>query len=107
MSDMQMCWRRLPLFCPNCKTEAVITAIFCSSDGEILVKGICAPCGHELAYKTTGTELVRMSFEKDLRDYLAQHNPKALPPPLFTDQDKKELHDFHIILPDEDERNAA
>lgn len=77
--------------------------ILSSSDGEILFCMVCAVCGIELQWLTTGTKLAMAALCADIEEAQAKKEPrpvkpplKLLPPPDVKIADHKFLHDCGI-----------
>jgi len=72
---MEMRKHPVPLLCPNCSRKATILRLFFVASGDIIVEGLCAPCGKDLELQSSFqfimakcVELdVLMPYEDDLR----------------------------------------
>ena len=108
---MKQSWIQLAMNCPDCKVEVAITEIAYSADGEWRFSGKCHKCQGLVWIKHFATYFAHQALCNDLERVqkpkpiipVGRHlnPPLALPPPVFTDADKKWEREMGIN-PDEE-----
>lgn len=114
---MKMNWHKVTITCPKCgSNDPVPFAVHGCADGEILIEWICS-CGVKLDWKSNFALMITSAYQADLREHHEEKKAEfqqrqqerkqdspAIAPPVFTDDDLKELHKQHIL---DDNEQAA
>lgn len=62
---MEATYHRCRLKCPRCSKIASLTEICFNGEGQILISGLCAPCGLPLEFSTSFEKQVAFCHQAD------------------------------------------